>query len=646
MRVVGSVGFSSVPGAGLGASRSLVTVIASFVFLGLGLGLGLGAGCYSPSPAPGLPCTADRECPDGQVCSPNEVCVASGSVHAIHDDDETDFDEPGTIFEGTYVSRHGTVESAPWMSHGMHVTSIARAAFDNAATASWDELADEDPAGEGYVYTTFAGWSDTPPPGLGLTRTTDITLLLEGEIFLDVGNWKLELRCDDLGFFDVAEPGSTEFRRLVSINNGTASLEVKVAGWYPVRAAAVNRTAGGSINLRGILGNGVTATFDAARLRAAVPATATGLVVDSFDSPALLHFRSAMMSGDLDNLAYGSAPPPDSGISTATAYSRRWSGQFYLEEVLNGFTLATEGGGHRLWIDGELRTDKLTASAATTTLAGLDLQPGWHDLVLDLDKRSTGSTTLRISDLAGDQRAFDAENLRPVVAPAQRWMSVRSTTSTPIPEPPATLARTLFLPTIAGTVTSAVAELAIAHDDHSELSISARWGAVTRTLAAAGTLTGNGFTRLRYTLNPRDYNLTPGGSWVLTVADNTAMAGVGDLNEVSATMSYIDSSPSAPPFPMAATYISSPRDLDDDVVAFGKASWKLRHDRGGVTVEVSLRTGATKEECALAPWQPVNAEGLVTTTPSRFVQYRVVMRTSGLIAAALDSFTLEYYSKD
>lgn len=646
MRVVGSVGFSSALRAGLFAALLLLSISALTAIGGL-------AGCYSPSPAPGLPCTEDLQCPDGQVCSPTAICVASGSVHAILDDDVNDFDEPGAIFDGAILSPRGTLESAPWMTHAMHVSALGDAAFSDAQAVTWESLADARVADEGYFYSANIGWGDgSTPPALG-NKGIDVTILVEAELYLEAGTWKLELRCDDTGFAELAEPGSSKYTRIL-VSSGTlttTNYEAKVTGWHRVRGAFVNRNGAGAYNLRGVAGNGATNTFDSARMRAAVPATANGLVVDAFDSPSLLHYRATSISGTLDNLVYGDGVPPGTGISTAGAYSLRWSGQFFVEEKLNGFTLSTENAAHRVWIDGELKADKMTLPAGTSsTITGLNLATGWHDVVIDLDKRITGSVAMRISEIDGDEDVFDVSNLRPVVSPALRWMSSRNGTVTAIPEAPAAaLARTLFFPNIPGTVTAASIEIAFNHPVHAELMLSARWGAINRTVSPAGSLTGTGFSRQRYAITPRDYNLTPSGSWVLSILDTIATTPPPDplpeLSEVSATMSYIDTSAAAAPYPQAATYISSPRDLGDDVVAFGKSTWKLVHDRGG-TVEISLRTAATPEECATAEWHPVDADGHTNAVPSRYVQYRIILRTTGFYPATLDSYTLEYYSAD
>ncbi len=636
--------------AGHGKPARLHLATFSLGVLGMlgALVLGLAA-CYSPTPAPGLPCSEDLQCPDGQVCSANDVCIVSGSVHSLHDDDENDFDDDDAVLQNAILTGRGFVEAAPWMNHGLRVTSIARATFDDAAVPTWESLTAEAVAGQAYFYNAAVGWADTgTPPGLGFAKGTDVSVLVEGELYLDVGVWKLELRADDAGFLDLAEPGTATYRRLLVAKFdalGAGTLEVKVAGWYPVRMAMSNKNQAGNLSLRGAIGAGVPATFDASRLRAAVPGAAVGLIADAFDSPSLMHFRTAVVTKDIRDLSFADLAPPDSGITSATSYSMRWSGQFYVASSLQGFTITTAGAGHRVWIDGTQRADKPTA-AGSSVVTGLALERGWHDLVIELEKRVSGATTLSITGLEGDQDAFAPESLRPVPSPALRWLGNRtSSILEPIPEAPLVAGRTFALPSIAGTVSSANVEFTLTHTDFTEVALSVRWGAITRTIAAAGSMTGMGRQRRGFGLDPKDYGMpAPGASLVLNVTDATPMLGTGTLEELSTVVRYADSSTFAAPFAKDATYISDPRELGD-VVAFGKTSWKLR-DPAGVTVEASLRTCADKDACATAEWVAVDGEGLTSAVPARYLQYRIILRTDGTVAAALDSFTLEYYSTD
>jgi hypothetical protein len=604
------------------------------------------AACYSPSPTPGLPCADDRQCPDGQVCSPSEVCVSAGSVRALHDDSSDDFDHPDATLSHAVITARGAVESAPWMTYGMRVTAIDSAAFDDDAAASWDELIARPIVGQGYLYSTQISWSDTSSPaGLGLTRGTDVTVLLEGEIFLDAGTWRLALRADDVGFLDIAEPDTASFRRVLTANYEAevpGTFEAKVEGWYPVRMATANRNGAGNIFLTGTTGNGTPGTLSAARLRAQVPGSAAGLVQDAFDSPGLLYFRTTKLAADIRDLSFGAAAPPDSGISSSGSYSLRWGGQFFLEDQLDGFTLTTEGAGHRLWIDGRLLADKLSTNGDVSTLVDLDLQPGWHDLVIDLEKSAPATAAMRITEVKGDADAFAPDRLRPVLGQRQRWLAARNSTALPIPAD-GTATRSLFLPSIPGTVLAATAEVTISHTAFPDLSLAARWGSTTRTLAATGSLTGTGRLTRTYALDPKDYSPTPGSTWAFTVTDAPTVAGsTGTIDQAVVSVSYTATAASSLPLSPVATYISSPRELDEPV-ALGKASWK-QHAAEGATVEVALRTCATAEACASAEWHPVNDEGLSTALPDRFVQYRVVLTSTGQAAAALDSFTLEYYS--
>lgn len=606
----------------------------------------LGAACYSPSPAPGLPCAEDRQCPDGQVCSPAEVCVSSGSVRALHDDRADDFAHPNATLSNAVITDRGSVESAPWMTYGMRVTAVNSATFSDGNDASWDELIALPIAGQGYLYNSQISWIDPAfPAGLGLTKASDVTVLLEGEIFLDANTWRLSLRADDHGFLDIAEPGTTDFRRVLVATyeaDSSGSYEAKTEGWYPVRMATTNRSGAGNVILTGATGTNTLGAFNASRIRAQVPGHAIGLVQDAFDSPALMYFRTTKIADDIRDLSFGAGAPPDAGITSSGSYSVRWAGQLFLEEKLEGFTLTTEGAGHRVWIDGRLLADKLATNGASSVLVDLDFGPGWHDVVIDLDKRAPATVALRITDVKGDRDAFDPERLRPVLGQSQRWLANRNSTPLPIPTD-GTATRSLFLPSIPGTVLTANAEVTLSHTAFPDLSLAARWSNTTRTLAATGTLAGTGRLTASYVLDPKDYSPNPGSTWAFTVTDAPATVGsTGTIDQAMVTVTYAATAASSLPLSPVATYISAPRELDEPV-ALGKTSWKLRSAEG-VTAEVWLRSCAAEEECAAAEWFPVNAEGLSAAAPNRFVQYRVVLTSSGLIAAALESFTLEYYS--
>ncbi|HRC55125.1 MAG TPA: hypothetical protein PKU97_04335, partial [Kofleriaceae bacterium] len=222
----------------------------------------------------------------------------------------------------------------------------------------------------------------------------------------------------------------------------------------------------------------------------------------------------------------------------------------------------------------------------------------------------------------------------------QRWLSARNGASEPIPNPPDTVQRTLTLPGVLGTAVATSLEATLTHSTLAEISLSLTRSGMQRTLAAQGSLTGQGTTRLRYELDPRMYPSAPGGAWLFTFADHVLDVGTGDVDSASVTTLYRATSPDAMPFPSSFSYTSALQDLGE-VAWLGMSTAKL-HRAAPQDAIVSLRTGATEAECLAAPWHRVDASGGSAAVPLRFLQYQVELQ-SPATAAALDSFHLEYF---
>jgi hypothetical protein len=567
--------------------------------------------------------------------------VSPRSLHLLDHDRLTDFAQPGASLVGAVLLEDGVIESAAWLTHALRVSALPRAAFADPLQASWDALAAEATPARALAYAASLSWSvAAPPPALALPPLdANITLLLDGEVFLEAGDWKLELRGDDLAFLELAMPDGSGVRRLIASGGATTGgVFAPADGWYPIRAAVTNALAAGSLQLRGARDDGPFLIFQGAQLRARVAPGDRGVIQDVFDSPALLEFRSSALAPSLRKVSFGTAAPPDSGVFSPQEFSVRWSGQFLVDSGLEGFTLTTEGG-HRLWIDGELRAER--DASGVSLLRGLDLRPGWHDLVLELHKTAAGSASLSITEPLGDPTVFEADKLRPVLAPAQRWMSARNSTSELL-QPLAPVTRALALPAIVGTAHEVRAEIVVDHTNFADLSFTARLGAEQATLAATGALVGSGRQRFRYDLLRAGLPAVTGGSWVITVADNVAGGGTGTLDVVSVTTQFGATSDRSEAFSRLATYTSPVLELGD-VVSFGRA---LVHPGGaeplGAAVTVELRSGASAAECQEAAWRPA-PQGIPQAPPARFVQYRLRLSGDGAHAIAVDRFSLEYW---
>lgn len=605
------------------------------------------AACYSASPIAGLPCSENLQCPDTQLCLPAGVCVYESGRRTLVHDSAADF--TGGELRGVEVSERGAVQTEAYFTHGLAVRAIGRAAFASPSDADFPSLATQAGVATSIVPGSVLSWgAGAAPPGHGLSRGDALTLLLEGEVYLEAGTWRLELRGDDAAIFDLAEPGSTTFRRVLEhASNGSAitTENLAAAGWYPVRLAVANAAASGAVQLLGAPGLGTPAPFDPIRLRTKIPAPVRGVLQESFVLPDQLRYTSGKHVAEVSNVAFGAVIPADSGIPGAGSYSVRFSGQFLVTRQLEGFTLISEAG-HRVWIDGALLAEQMVTTVdggATSEISALALGPGWHDFVFDLDKRVAGNASLKIVDLIGDSVAFSAQKLRPVVGSAVRWVGANLGGREDIPAaPPAVRTRNITLPSVEGTAHYAAIEYTIDHAALPEVSLALVRGGMQRTMAAAGSITGMGFARRRYRLDPPDFGGSPGGTWSFVVADTVNNTSNGTLEHTSVASSYRAASPLSAPFPEVATYTSAAIDLGD-VLWIDSATFTLERASVG-DAEIALRTAATEAELATAPWLPHDKTAPAKLAPLRYLQYRVTLRNPQ-VALALDRVEIQYYTR-
>lgn len=605
------------------------------------------AACYSAAPEAGLPCSERLQCPDAQLCLPAGICVYEAGRRTLVHDSAADF--AGGELDGVELSERGAVQTEAYFTHGLGVRALGRAAFGSPAEAAFAAL-----AAEAGVSTTIApgaslSWgAGAAPPGHGLPRGDALTLLLEGELYLEAGTWRLELRGDDAALAELAVPGSTAYRRVLEHSGAGSAITtetLETAGWYPVRLAVSNGAAAGAVQLLGAPGAGTPVPFAPERLRTKVSASTRGALQESFVLPDQLRYASGKQVAEVSSVSFGTAIPADSGIPGAGTYSVRFSGQFLVSNRLEGFTVISESG-HRVWIDGALLAEQMVTTAdsgATSILSALSLGPGWHDFVFDVDKRAVGNVSLKIVDPVGDSDAFSAEKLRPVVGSSVRWIGGNVGGREDIPGvPPAVRTRNVTLPSVSGTAYYTAIEYSIDHAALPEVSLALGRGATQRTMAAAGSITGAGFARRRYLLDPQEFGGAPGGTWSFIVADTLNNVNNGTLEHTSVASTYRATSPLSAPFPESATYTSAPIDLGE-VIWIDSASFALERASVG-DAELALRTAPTEAELTAAPWLPHERAAPAKLAPLRYLQYRVVLRNSQ-VALALDRVAIEYYTR-
>lgn len=605
--------------------------------LALALAASLGA-CYSPQAPYGAPCGTDADCPSGQTCAPEtSTCGPPAEQQVWRDDSAADFTAAGAYTEEVAVEPAGFVGPAAHFAGGVRLSGIGRAAIAGPAT-TWSELAALPRTGATYargIQLDFPG----APLDLGLGQG-DFTVLVEGEVYLDVsGSWRFELTANDLGFIELAPPNSSDFARVIDDqNNKTTGLyEAPAPGWYRIRGAFADAAGSAGFALRyDAPGPGGLRGIPAAALRA--PASdVTGMIVDGFDDPYLTGPRGTLLAaGSLGGLALGADPL---GLPVGTNFSLRFAAQALIDTGGDYQLRVQSSQGHRAWLDGNVIADQLDGNPHTTVTAATPLEPGWHDLVVDIQQVGASSSQLDVTVASGPTWAgqpIPADHLRPIVGRATRWAGGLSTSTSTIPDG-GTLTRTVSFEVPADFATTRIdTEVKLNHDALAAVEVKlAPPVGPTATLVSAGSLGGSG-SYSRHGTMPAS---SAGPSWGFLVTDTVGGDGAtGNLTYAAVTMLGV-AGPA--PFEGAYRYASSPHDLGE-VAAISSIKWGLRQARPTTKVAASLRTCDAAAACAGEPWTAVADGAVPAVQPRRFAQYMIEVTGTDDVPTALDWIEIGY----
>lgn len=597
------------------------------------------AACYSPNAPYGAPCATDTDCPSSQSCDPDTLtCSVATEALLWRDDTAADFGAAGAYIDEVTVEGAGFIGPVGYLSGGVRLTGIDSQSIA-ATSTTWDEAAARASTGTSLARGLALDFQDGAPPGLGLTKTDDITLLLEGELFLDTaGTWRFELTANDLGFFELAPPGGRGFVRVVADDFTTtiATYEAPAPGWYRFRGAFSDA----GMNFRYELrydkpGPGGLRSIAAADLRA--PAgDLGGMLVDGFTNAYMIGpVASVVHAGSLDAQTFTNNPY---GLPVGgTSYTLRYAGQVLIDEEGSYSFHVDTSQGSRVWLDGAaVLSDFETAPVAKDTSAVV-LQPGWHDLVIDMHKTTGNMARLDVRATGGPWNGvpIPADHLRPVVGRGARWTAVATDAVTAVADGAAGT-RTLTLELPSGMATTRIdAAFEIDHPVLSsvEVVLDPPVG-VNTTLIAAGSAMGAGAIYRRVSVLPT----SSGATWSFIMTDTLADAMTGELNYAAITM--IGTGGPAP-FPTAYRYLSAPRDLGE-IASLSSVRWALRQAGNGGAARVSLRTCDAVEACETEAWTQVT-EGARPTAPARrFAQYMVELTGNGNVPTALDWIEIGY----
>ncbi len=606
----------------------------------LALAAVLGA-CYGPNTPIGVPCAANTDCPSGQSCNPEtNRCEPPSEPGTWRDDAAADFNLAGALADGTAVEAAGFVGPVGYFAGGLRLTGIDRNAIPDRAT-TWSEVAAAPRAGTTFVRTAELDFGIAAPLGLGLSGSNNITVLVEGEIYLDQpGEWRFELTANDLGFIELAPPGSSTFERVVTDVNLTSTGDYFVAapGWHRLRGAFADDNGNMDYELRYDPPGGNTNFKEISEFDLRAPGgDVAGLIVDGFEDPFLMGPRGSVLHpGTLASQTFETDP---FGLPLGTtSYALRFAGQVLID-VAGSYAFRIDSGqGHRVWLDGTLVTDKLGTAAENTLLPPAELEPGWHDLVVDMHRNNAASARLAVTVESGPAWAGETiplDHLRPVVGRATRWAGDLSLTSIGMTDT-GSATQTLNVVQPPGMATTRIdLTFAFTHPVQSSMQvrIDPPAGAIT-TPVPPGSLTGTG-PYFRYLTMPP---ATAGSAWSIIATDTVADTTTGSLTSAGVTLhGFADPAP----FPQSYRFVSAPRELGD-VASFSQVKWALRQTRSDAPVVISLRTCDDAAACDDEPWTPVAEGPIRELPPRRFAQYMVELTSNGDVPTALDWIEIGY----
>lgn len=592
-------------------------------------------GCYSPNPPLGIPCSSSHECPEGQECDLlTNVCGFPTETRSLRDDSVEDF-MAGTL-ENAIIEPGGFVGPIPYFIGGVRVTGLDGDQLDDGAleTVTFEDLAQLPVMGRGVARTFEIDFREDAPYTLNIDGNNS-TVLVEGEIYLDApGMYAFELRANDLGFLDMAPPGSTQYTRVVeSVSNtfDAGTFDAPAIGWYRFRGAFADSDQYFEYEVRyDPPGQGGFRDVPADKIRARVDGI-EGAIIDGFEEPYLLYFAASGVGA----LPFGEEVAGDPfglpvGFGT---YSFRWTAQFLVDvEGEYRFEIDTSQG-HRAWIDGTSIANVFNGASQQTVTEDIHLTAGWHDIVLDFLK--TGGDAHVSFGYAGGPAgvgAIAADHVRPVSARSVRWAGGTNGSSVDILDSmSASRSVTLDLPS-GITALSVDTGLYLNHPMHTTLSITLDPPALGNiTLAAVGSLSGTGELFRRDSIPPD----RSGSSFIVIVADTVADVLEGTFESLAATIVY---SGGRPPFDPIATYTSPVREIG--AARLGPVRWSVRQQI--MDPVVSVRTCDESAACESEAWAVVLAGDTPTVPARRYLQYKIEIHNNQDVPAALDWIEVEY----
>jgi hypothetical protein len=569
------------------------------------------SGCYHPQPAEGLPCSESSQCPSGQTCNLDYQLCESASAETWRLDSATEF-ATGHEIVGT-IDPDGALSAQRYLYGAVKLSAANQLNVPSVRTAAWADITRAS-SGSGYLRSVFQAWMNGAPAGVGLNRADDITLWIEGELYLEAGGWQLRLFADDEGFLDLGPPGGplTRLTESTYLSASTVPFVASTTGWYPFRAALTDQNEGLFFLLEAGRQGDVIRQIPPDRLRVGV-GNERGVALESFGAGYLLSRRAVTRSPTIGR-GFGAAAPPDLGLTLPNDWSLRYAGQFFVAEAAQAQLKIDSQGGHRLWIDRDLVSNRLGPSAVTAQTSPINLSAGWHDLVAEVMKQAPGDGRLQLSVLQGGPDLLSQDRLRPVegtlhLAGAESRETVALAANGTVAVPLTLLA--------AGSaeVTAPIRAISVGYTATGPLpsfSLQLETPGGSIPLRAAGALTGT--TVVDYVATVPAALTTSLSGWKLVARNGGATAGT--FGPVAVSVEH--ESPTAPG--TSFRYTSSIHELRA-AAPISSVRWITQPRDAPLHVEV--RTCATMS-CDDGEWVDVASVGDAPAVPTRpFVQLRV-----------------------
>ena len=610
----------------------------------------LGAGCATGTANPDAGVSVDATVQDPDAALPPwadatpPIDAGPAGPGFFLDDEAVDFEDIDAILESSKIEPWGAVAPLAYYTGGLRVRAADANTFTNPAATLWaDVLAYTFTSIETVARTLNVSWAATPP-GSGLGDHEYLTLALEGEMYLDEGSWTFFLLADDHAFFEIAQPGTASFTRIVSASLPTEESGAYVttaAGWHPVRIAISNQQAGSSLRLQALEPGGA-AQADISRHRLRFRADGTdGLYMAAFDDSHLLGLHGVTIDAIAPGFQdWSDAAPAGLGLSDADTFSIRWAGQLRIEVGGDYVFRYVSDDGQRAWLDGALILDDWDETSHDNLTSPVTLAAGWHDLVID-HSDTAGSARAAFSIESGPELtggALPVDRLRPVVTRRERYETGVDATDYAIPDN-GVVEASVVLDAPPGAKTAGIdVSWTFTHSYHYDLEI--------RLIAPDGSSallrddeSGSGTVTQRFFLNDLD-DATASGTWRLQVEDTVSLD-TGTLPSFAVTVHH---QAGESPIPSTAAFESGIKDLGGMVSRLDMVSWG-GWVPAGAAVQLRVRTGDSEDDLLAASWSTplLNPSGgTPSVQPHRFFQYRIEFASDGDAAPVVDWVRLDY----